>query len=71
MAGEASGPEEEIVEGEIVTDEITPTAASPRGSSPADVILSPCHHGCTCGLHMQVVYGERVPVHKPRSPRPR
>ncbi len=65
MAGEASGPEEEIVEGEIVTDEITPTVSEPTRLTPADVILSPCHHGCTCGLHMQVVYGERVPVHKP------
>jgi hypothetical protein len=28
-----------------------------------DIILSPCHHGCTCGLHQQVTYGEKVPPH--------
>jgi hypothetical protein len=32
---------------------------------PSDAILTPCHHGCTCGLHQQVVYGERVPLHPP------
>lgn len=29
-----------------------------------DAIL-PCHHGCTCRLHAQVVYGHRVPDHPP------
>jgi len=52
----------EPVEGVIVDD--------PEGSQlaplvPEDIILTPCHHGCTCGLHQQVVYGERVPRHEP------
>ena len=25
----------------------------------------PCHHGCNCRLHEQVVYGQRVPDHPP------
>lgn len=51
----------EIFEAEIVdgpNGELTPLV-------PPDTILTPCHHGCTCGLHQQVVYGERVPLHPP------
>jgi hypothetical protein len=53
--------DDEIFEGEIVDDpngELTPLVSP-------DTILTPCHHGCTCGLHQQVVYGERVPLHPP------
>lgn len=53
--------DDEIFEGEIVGDangELTPLV-------PPDTILTPCHHGCTCGLHQQVVYGEQVPLHPP------
>ena len=53
--------DDEIFDGEIVDDpdgELTPLV-------PPDTILVPCHHGCTCGLHQQVVYGERVPLHPP------
>ena len=53
--------DDEIFDGEIVDDpdgELTPLV-------PPDTILTPCHHGCTCGLHQQVVYGERVPLHPP------
>jgi hypothetical protein len=51
---------EEIVDGEIVPDE-----GSVSDLLPADFIPFPCHHGCTCGLHGQVVYGDRVPLHPP------
>ena len=50
-----------IFDAEIVDDgdgELTPLI-------PADIILTPCHHGCTCGLHQQIVYGERVAEHDP------
>lgn len=53
--------DDEIFEAEIVdgpNGELTPLV-------PSDTILTPCHHGCTCGLHQQVVYGERVPLHPP------
>lgn len=52
---------DEIFDGEIIDDpngELTPLV-------PPDTILTPCHHGCNCGLHQQVVYGERVPLHPP------
>ena len=65
MSDQGPGPDDEIIEGEIVDDDIAPTVSEPPPLIPADVVLSPCHHGCTCGLHMQVVYGERVPMHGP------
>ncbi len=53
--------DDEVIDAEIVDDgdgELTPLI-------PPDTILTPCHHGCTCGLHQQTVYGERVPLHLP------
>jgi len=58
MAGD---DDDEVIDGEIVDDwdgGLTPLV-------PPDTILTPCHHGCTCGLHQQTVYGERVPLHPP------
>lgn len=52
--------ENEIVDAEIVDD-----SPERHASLVPDTILLPCHHGCTCGLHQQVHYGERVPVHPP------
>ncbi len=57
--------DEEIVEGEIVNEVPAEQPADP-GPEPLpgqDAILVPCHHGCTCGLHVQVTYGSRVPRH--------
>lgn len=67
MDDEVPGSDDEIVDAEIVEDDTAgqPTNAEPKALVPPDVVLSPCHHGCTCGLHMQVVYGERVPMHEP------
>lgn len=67
MSGEGPGPEDdEIIDGEIVDD---PAAGESRLDQPEalfqDVILAPCHHGCTCGLHIQTLYGSRVPRHEP------
>ena len=59
--------DEEIVEGEIV-DEVPADQPADPGQEPLpgqDTILVPCHHGCTCGLHVQVTYGSRVPRHDP------
>ncbi|GAA3133251.1 hypothetical protein [Streptosporangium carneum] len=45
-----------IVNGEVV----------PRSGITPDAVILPCHHGCTCGLHQQVVYGsllDRRPPH--------
>jgi len=53
--------DDEIFDAEIVNDENGELAPL----VPPDTILTPCHHGCTCGLHQQVVYGERVPLHPP------
>jgi hypothetical protein len=39
--------------------------SGPARLLPGDTILAPCHHGCTCGLHQQTVYGDRVPRHEP------
>src|SRR6266487_3284595 len=52
----------EVVDGEIV-DDGREGALAPL--VPPDTILAPCHHGCTCGLHQQTVYGDRVPRHEP------
>jgi hypothetical protein len=52
---------EEVVDAEIVED----GEPQPAQLLPADTILAPCHHGCTCGLHQQTVYGDRVPRHPP------
>src|SRR6266702_7145636 len=55
--------DDEVIDAEIVDDgdgELTPLI-------PPDTILTPCHHGCTCGLHQQTVYGERVPLHLPSA----
>jgi hypothetical protein len=65
-AGADAAPDEaEIVDAEIVGEGETADAepAEPRPLLNQDVILAPCHHGCTCGLHIQAVYGSRVPVH--------
>jgi hypothetical protein len=51
----------EVIDAEIVDDD----PAKPAPLVPADTILTPCHHGCTCGLHQQVLYGDRVPDHPP------
>ena len=60
----AGTDEDEIVEAEIVDDDSRDGGQlAPLVSG--DTILTPCHHGCTCGLHQQVVYGERVPEHPP------
>jgi len=59
--------EGEIVEGEIV-DEVPAEQPADPGPEPLpgqDTILVPCHHGCTCGLHVQVTYGSRVRQHPP------
>jgi hypothetical protein len=53
--------DDEIIDAEIVDD----SQPGPSRLVPADTILIPCHHGCTCGLHQQTVYGERVPEHPP------
>jgi hypothetical protein len=50
-----------VVDAEIVDD----GDDGPARLLPADTILAPCHHGCTCGLHQQTVYGDRVPRHEP------
>jgi hypothetical protein len=52
--------DDEVIDAEIVDD---PPPDGPAPLVPADTILTPCHHGCTCGLHQQVVYGERVAQH--------
>ena len=49
-----------IVDAEIVDDDGR-VASGPARLLPGDTILAPCHHGCTCGLHQQTVYGDRVP----------
>ncbi|MFC4534074.1 hypothetical protein [Sphaerisporangium dianthi] len=33
----------------------------------AEDIVLPCHHGCACGLHQQVVYGSLVDPHSPEQ----
>jgi hypothetical protein len=53
--------DDEVVDGEIVDE----GPERPGPLVPADTILTPCHHGCTCGLHQQTLYGERVPEHPP------
>jgi hypothetical protein len=56
-----AGDDDKVYDAEIVNDSdggLTPLV-------PSDTILTPCHHGCTCGLHQQTVYGERVPLHPP------
>jgi hypothetical protein len=54
--------DDDIVDAELIGDGDDP---APRPLIPADTILTPCHHGCTCGLHQEVLYGERVPPHPP------
>jgi hypothetical protein len=51
----------EVVDAEIVDD----GQPKPAPLVPVDVILTPCHHGCTCGLHQQTLYGDRIPDHPP------
>ena len=54
--------DDDVIDAEIIDDvpagELAPLV-------PPDTILTPCHHGCTCGLHQQTLYGERVPAHQP------
>jgi hypothetical protein len=54
-----------IVDAEIVDDGDDGKGSGPARLLPDDTILAPCHHGCTCGLHQQTVYGDRVPRHEP------
>jgi hypothetical protein len=51
----------EVIDAEIVDGD----ESGPARLLTADTILAPCHHGCTCGLHQQTVYGDRVPRHEP------
>ena len=51
-----------IVDAEIVDDGDDGSSSGPARLLPGDTILAPCHHGCTCGLHQQTVYGDRVPA---------
>lgn len=65
---ENNDPQDEVYDAEIVDDGGNETAPGnddhrPVPLAPPDTILTPCHHGCGCGLHQQVVYGERVPEH--------
>lgn len=53
-----------VIDAEIV-DDGDGGNSGPARLLPADTILAPCHHGCTCGLHQQTVYGDRVPRHEP------
>jgi hypothetical protein len=55
--------DDDVVDAEIVDD--GGGGSGPARLLPADTILAPCHHGCTCGLHQQTVYGDRVPLHEP------
>jgi hypothetical protein len=61
--------DDEPVDAEIVDDgndrDHGGDRPGPAHLLPADTILAPCHHGCTCGLHQQTVYGDRVPLHEP------
>lgn len=58
--------DDEIVEGEIVDDiPDSPALDEPGPLLEQDIVLAPCHHGCTCGLHVQATYGSRVPRHPP------
>jgi hypothetical protein len=59
--------DEEIVEGVIVDDVPAeqPPDPGPEPLPSQDTILVPCHHGCTCGLHIQTTYGSRVRPHRP------
>jgi len=61
--------DDEPVDAEIVDDgddgDGGRASSGPAHLLPADTILAPCHHGCTCGLHQQTVYGDRVPLHEP------
>jgi hypothetical protein len=65
--GAQPGDGEEIVDAEIVDDGSgdQPPMAEISPAIGQDVILAPCHHGCTCGLHVQATYGSRVPLHAP------
>lgn len=57
-----SDGDDDVVDAEIVDDD---GGDGPGPLVPADTILTPCHHGCTCGLHQQTLYGERVQPHEP------
>jgi hypothetical protein len=54
--------EDEVIDAVIVDD--NPAQQPARLVHPA-TILTPCHHGCTCGLHQQTLYGDLVPQHPP------
>ena len=58
----SDGSDDEIVEGEII-DDSEDGELTPPGSE--DTSLAPCDPGSTCGLHVQVTYGSRVPKHEP------
>lgn len=57
--------DDDVVDAEIVDDGDPGSSSGPARLLPADTILVPCHHGCTCRLHQQTVYGDRVPRHEP------
>jgi hypothetical protein len=60
--------EPEIVDAVIVDEEEEAKRdqekAKPRPPLSAGTVMVPCHHGCTCGLHQQTVYGDLVDEHK-------
>lgn len=62
--------EPEIVDAELIDEEDEEEAkkdqgkTTPRTPLSADTVMVPCHHGCTCGLHQQTVYGDLVEEHK-------
>lgn len=67
MTDENNG-DDGIVDAELVEDGETGEndgGRDPVPVVPPDTVLTPCHHGCTCGLHQQVVYGSLVEEHEP------
>jgi PadR family transcriptional regulator PadR len=56
--------DDDVIDAEIVDDNLKGEQVSPL----LDAVLAPCHHGCTCGLHQQTVYGERVAARLPAEP---
>jgi hypothetical protein len=62
--------DDEIFQGEFVDEDSGAARRDgdlhpPVPLAPQETVLTPCHHGCTCGLHQQVVYGDRVEEHEP------
>lgn len=55
--------DDDIIVDAVIVDDDT---GKPAPLAP-DTILTPCHHGCTCGLHQQVLYGGLVDRHEPTT----